>query len=96
MLPDFRGTSRTGWPLTWPVGKQPGTPEQRELTIRYAEALCYYWARRFEEALALWDSLAYSHHETRSSPSGPDRLRNSSAMMAERSRAYTISPHPRS
>ena len=25
-----------------PVGEQPGTPEQRELTTRYAEALSYY------------------------------------------------------
>jgi len=79
-----------------PVSGQPGTPEQRELTTRYAEALSYYWARRFEEVLALWDSLTYSHHETRSSPSGPDGLRNPLAMMAERSRAYTISPPPSS
>jgi len=79
-----------------PLGEQPGTQEQRECTDRYAEALGYYRARQFQEAMELWEILASSRFETRHSGDSQRREGNPSVIMAERSRAYVETPPPTS
>jgi adenylate cyclase len=75
-----------------PLGEQPGTPEQRELMTRYAEALGYYRARRFHEAMAQWETLACSRYETRHSQESQGKDGNPSAVMVERSRTFMVTP----
>ncbi|HTR60059.1 MAG TPA: hypothetical protein VMH37_00080, partial [Candidatus Binataceae bacterium] len=74
-----------GMAIYQPVAALDGaTDAQRELVARFAEGLAHYRAKRFAEAIAIWDELV-AKYEPAPSPS---------SIMGDRARHFVSSPPP--